>query len=130
MALGRSGCRPAGCCSRKPTSLPGCPWVSERRRAFPETRQQMLQYRWLVFSIKMFLVALQILLQQPYRLCHGTRSEEEDRRTTPYQKPITVLSDPFPADTHSHIEATDYHHTSGLKHPSENEPGASCCPHP
>lgn len=79
--------------------------------------------------MKMFLMTLQILLQQPYRLCHGKRSEEEDWGTTPYQKPITFSSAPFPADTHSHIEATECRRPSGLKHPSENEAGASCCPH-
>lgn len=89
----------------------------------------MLWYRWLAFSMKMFLMTLQILLQQPYRLCCGTSSVEEDWRTTPYQKHITFSPDPFPADTHSHIEATDHHHPSGLKRPSGNDAEVSLCLH-
>lgn len=72
--------------------------------------QQMLRCKWSVFSISvfsisMFSMTLQILPQQPYRLCHGTKSEEEDWRTTLYQEPIIFSSDPLSADAYSHIEA-------------------------
>lgn len=92
--------------------------------------QQMLRCKWSVFSISMFSMTLQILPQQPYRLCHGTKSEEEDWRTTLYQEPIIFSSDPLSADAYSHIEATDHRCPLGLKHPKENEAGASSCPHP